>query len=106
MGLEMNIILSQDEICDLILRDIKGVIRFRDQQSRGKVKREIPIVLRYLPGEREIIDVSQQPANVYFGEAKHITITINDYSHQQLCEAGVCGDRFYGAEGKVIIERA
>jgi hypothetical protein len=101
VGLEVEINLSEQEVLLLKTKVLEGMLTFRDIHSEAT--RQIPLKLFYAPGKKESLTVEQIPADDYFGRAKSIHLNLEDYFYSCLVEQGWCGDRFFGAEGKVII---
>ena len=102
VGLEIEITLSEDEIFRLNYQKLETLLKFNWPDFSKK--RDIPLSLEYVPGV-ESLEVSQIPPNGYFGEAKQIRVLLPDYQYTQLLSTGSCGDRFYGATGKILITR-
>lgn len=100
VGLEIEILLSNQEIAILATQPLNGVLHFRDIHS--DMKRQIPLTLKYSGGHEESIRVNNTPSKGYFGDAKSISIDIQDYFFDALVERGSCGDRFLSS-GKVLI---
>ena len=100
VGLETDIHLSEEEISRLKVSALEGDLTFREV-NEDKTKR-IPFTLGYNSHQREFLNVRLAPRKTYFGDARHITYTINDYLYTRLVESGSCGDRFW-VEGKLLI---
>jgi hypothetical protein len=102
--LELNLELSEEEITRLGRGErLEAILNFSFFDSNKE--KEIPLSLRYVRGFNRQIEVEQTPPNSYFGDAKLIELTISDFLYSSLLEQGICGDRFYGAVGKVVISR-
>ena len=97
-GLEIEIILTQDETLRLRKNSLKGILNFSDDSSR----RKIPFTLLMLEQDQDNIKVDQIPNHVYFGNCDSFSITLYNSQYEKLLRTKGCGDRFISS-GKVLI---
>lgn len=97
-GLEIEIILTQDETLRLRKNQLTGMLSFSDDS----IKRKIPFTLLMLEQDNDNIKVDQIPNHVYFGNCDSFSITLYNNQYEQLLRTKSCGDRFISS-GKVLI---
>lgn len=100
-GLEVNVEISRDELSQIEHRHLDGILKFVDMDDG---ERDIPMSLGLGIAQKDLLSVRQYPFNDYFGRARDVAFLINDKFYEALKRQGACGDRFYGAEGKLSIE--
>jgi len=102
--LEVFAELSEKEFRELKeLGVLNGMLRFSSNVT-GETDYSIPIEFRFMRSQKEQLVVEQSPRKVYFGRANNISFKINKHFYEKVEENGTYGDRFYGAEGKLIIQ--
>lgn len=102
VGLEVDVELTEEEVFELKQKNITGFLNFREV-NENQIKK-IPIKISYSLKQRELLEVTQNPRRVYFGNANEITFSINNEFYEILNERGSYGDRFLGS-GKFIVHK-
>lgn len=99
-SLEILAIISQSEMLDLANKPIEGTLKYTEDEET----REIHINIIQKKDQRELVEVIQEPQEVYFGKATKATFSINSQFYDSLLKERYAGSRFYGAIGKLEIE--
>jgi len=81
-GLEVDVEVNNEELLKLKTNKLEGILKYWDREEN---KREIPITISNLDKEqREFVEVSQEPSDIYFGLAERINFSINEEFYEIL----------------------
>jgi len=101
--LEVFVEISEKELEELRDKPLNNVLRF-STNVEGEEDYYIPMELWLAGNQEEDLRVEQNPENTYFGNAENVSFFINQEFYDLLKENGSYGQRFYGADGKLIVQ--
>lgn len=99
-GLEILAIINHSEMQDLANNPLTGTLKYRDDDKTRDISFNIITNIT----QRNLIEVTQEPPEVYFGHATKTTFSINPQFYDTLTKTGYSEGRFYGIVGKLEIE--
>jgi hypothetical protein len=102
VALEVAVDISQDELKKLETKPLSGLLKFEDFFSIPHIRRNIPFNIEYIPRQKELLMVEQEPKEVYFGEANRLKFIINSEYYDSLVSERAFVDRFLSS-GKLSI---
>lgn len=100
MGLEVEVLITPEELEKLEGEELRGVLKFADYHGS---KKEMVISINYNGNQKEYLKEETIPRG-YFGDAKQIDFVINDEFYENLKEKREFGSRFLNPTGKLIMK--
>lgn len=101
MGLEVDVLITPEELGKLEKLELKGILKFVDYHGS---KKEIIMSINYDKNQKEYLKEWHIPLRSYFGDAKNIMFAINKEFYENLIKTGSFGDRFLNPDGKLVIK--
>ncbi len=92
--LEIFLRTERKNMIELEEKPFETTLYFRGSERSRELKRELIMEIKYDPDQREFIEYSSIPEDIYIGYTEKIILTINKDYFEDLIKHGECVERF------------